>query len=282
MSYCGKSIDGFDYAFRALLIANGCNELPEISFDCISFRSFAFSVTDKINNCFSPSIKWEEYFRNLIKYLGLEKVLWVEKLSDFSLEHFPEDKWVLLGESPVLLENESLQRIYYSGCPSYILCRVLHGKIFLMSNASMIPAQYVSRDQLQKVIDSGKGFAAYFKYPPELILKDLNMILWDAVEWRDNNPGFCLRNHSSSIDDFQFSKGKNKYSLQYGIMNYQLQVNKTLEFAHRYGFVDSIQYRELLEKLRNLPDVIDKNQYSLIYELDTELWNYISFHKKEK
>lgn len=282
MSYCGKSIDGFDYAFRALLIANGCYELPEISFDCISYRSFAFSVTDKINNCFSPAIKWEEYFKNLIKYLSFEKVLWVENLSEFSLEHFPKDKWVLFGESPVVLENENLQRIYYSGCPSFILCKAIHGKGFLMSNASMIPAQFVSRNQLQKVIDSGSGFVAYFKYPPELVLKDLKTILWDAVEWRNNNPELCLRNHSSYIDDFQFSKGKSKYSIQYGIMNYQLQVNKTLEFAHQIGFVNSMQYREMLEKLWNLSDVIEKHQYSLIYELDTELWNCLSCHKKEK
>lgn len=282
MNYIGKSFDSFDYAFRGLLEASGVDPLPELSPDCMSFRAFAFSFTDNIGECFRPAIKWKEYMEKLGWYLGIGDELTVEGCKAFPMEKFPENTWMLLGEFPHCWGIETVQNKFYSGCPAYYLCRKYSETEYLICDPLAIPMQIVTKDDIRAKMETVCGFVAYFNWIPKFNIVNPRDMIADAVEWRNENPGIWLENQETLTDKVSMIKirGSEKYAFTYGLMNYQIQVSKVIEFAVSAGCLGTADYHKLLDMLYRLPDILETRDYSIISELDSAIWEKLTDWKR--
>lgn len=276
MNYIGKSLDSFDYAFRGLLEASGTSSLPEISLDCMSFRAMAFSFTDNIGECFRPAIEWKEYMEKLSWYLGIGDELTVESCKAFSMEKFPENTWVLLGEFPHCWGIETVQNKFYSGCPAYYLCRKYNETEYLICDPLAIPVQIVMKDDIRAKMEAVCGFIAYFNWIPKFNIINPRDMIADAVEWRIENPGMWLENQEALTEKALKIRGSGKYALSYGLMNYQIQVSKVIEFAGSAGCLGTADHQKLLDMLYQLTDIPETSGYSIISELDSAIWKKLA------
>lgn len=281
MNYIGKSLDSFAYAFRGLLDASGIGPLTETSLDCLSFRALAFSFTDNIEECFRPAIEWKEYMEKLIWYLGIGDDLAVESCNAFSMEKFPENTWVLLGEFPHCWEIETVQNKFYSGCPAYYLCRKYNETEYLICDPFAIPVQIVTKDDILAKMEAVCGFIAYFNRIPKFNIINPRDVIADAVAWRNENPGMWLENQEALTEKAFKIRGSRKYALSYGLMNYQIQVSKVIAFARSAGCFGTADHQKLLAMLYRLPDIPETSGYSIIGELDSAIWKKLADWKGE-
>lgn len=281
MNYIGKSLDSFDYAFRGLLEASGSGSLPEISPDCLNFRAFSFSFTNNIRECFRPAIEWKEYMEKLRRNLGIGDELTVKSCKAFSMKEFPENTWVLLGEFPHCWGIETVQNKFYSGCPAYYLCRKHNNTEYLICDPLAIPVQIVTKDDIRAKIEAACGFIAYFNWTPKFNIINPRDMIADAVGWRNKNPGLWLKNQGTVTAKAFKIRESEKYALRYGLMNYQVQVSKVIEFAESEGCLGTTDYQKLLNMLYQLPDIPKTNGYSIISELDSVLWKKLADWKGE-
>lgn len=272
MNYRGKSLDGFEYAFCSLLDASGAGPLPKIAPDCMSFRALAFSFTENLEECFQPAIGWREYMENLGRYLGVRDALTLEGCDVFFMERFPKDTWVMFGEFPHCWGIESIQNKVYRGCPAYYLCRKYSETGYLVCDPIASPVQMVTKEEIQAKMESGCGFVAYFNRIPKLRITSPQNIIADAVEWRKDNPGLWLEKRECLIEKACKSRGSRKYAFSYGLMNYQIQAGKAIEFAGSAGCFGRADHQKLLEMLYRLPTVPKTGSYSVIGELDSAIW----------
>lgn len=282
MNYIGKSLDSFDYAFHGLFEASGAGSLPELSPDCMSFRALAFSFTENIGECFRPVIEWKEYMEKLISYLGIRDELTVESCKTFSMENFPENTWVLLGEFPHFWGIETIQNKFYNGCPAYYLCRKHNETEYLICDPLLIPVQIVTKDDIRAKMEAACGFIAYFNWIPRFNIVNPRDIIADAVEWRNENPDMWLENQQSLTEKVFKVRGSEKYALSYGLMNYQIQVSKVIEFARSTGCFGTADHQKLLDMLYQLLDVPETSNYSIISELDSAIWKKLDDWKSRR
>lgn len=280
MNYKGKSLDGFEYALRSLLDASRVGPLPEIAPDCMSFRAMAFSFTENLEECFRPAIGWKESMENLGRYLGTGDALTLEGCEAFSMERFPQDTWVMFGEFPHCWGIESIQNRVYRGCPAYYLCRKYSETAYLVCDPVASPVQMVTKEEIRAKMEAGCGFAAYFNRTPKLRITRPQDIIADAVEWRKDNPGLWLENRKPLIENACRSRGSGKYAFGYGLMNYQIQAGKVIEFAGSAGCFDRAEHQKLLEMLYRLPDVPETGGYSVISDLDSAIWEKLTDWKR--
>lgn len=281
MKYIGKSLDSFEYAFRGLLEASGTGLPPEISLDCMSFRALAFSFTDNIRECFQPAIEWKEYMEKLSCHLGIGDELTVESCKSFSLEKFPENTWVLFGEFQHSWGIETIQNKFYSGCPAYYLCRKHNETEYLICDPLAIPVQIVMKDDIRAKMEATCGFIAFFNWRPKLSIINPRDIISNAVEWRNENPRMWLENQVALIENAFKIGGSGTLSLKYGLINYQVQVSKVIEFAGSAGCLAVANYQRFLDMLYQLPDIPEARGYSLISELESEIWEKMDKIKGE-
>lgn len=275
-----KVYGDFDKRFRGLLEAGGIGSLPEISPDCMSFRAFAFSFTDNIGECFRPAIEWKEYMEKLSWYLGIGDELTVESCKAFSMEKFPENTWVLFGEFPHCWGIETVQNKFYSGYPAYYLCRKHNETEYLICNPLAILVQIATKYDIRAKMETACGFIAYFNRTPKLNIINPRDVIADAVEWRNENLGMWLENQESLTEKAFRLKRSEKCALSYGLINYQVQVSKVIEFAGSVGCLGRTDHQILLDMLYRLSDILETGGYSIISELDSAIWTKLADWKR--
>ena len=70
--------------------------------------------------------------------------------------------------------------------------------------------------------------------------------------------------------------GSGKYALSYGLMNYQIQVSKVIEFARSADCFGAADHQNLLDMLYRLLDIPETNGHSIISELDSAIWKKLA------
>lgn len=273
MEYWGKSLDGFEYAFSSLLGANGVDVDSLPSLDCLSFRSFAFSGSGDVRDWFRPVAEWRFYLPVLAENLGCTDALEVQSAQDTPPDTF--QIWTLVGEVSYPGQRVSVQSKFYSGTPPFFLCRRFSGRDEVMvCDPARGSCDLVNGDELRAGLRRSDGFLASFHEPPAVHVAPMETILGQALAWRET----C--GQSIAAKDFPFAEcyhggTQEQISLRYGLMNGQVQMDKTIRFFTNAGLLPAPVLRSLTQMLTSLPDVWKNGRFELLHQLDETLWGVL-------
>lgn len=270
VEYCGKSLDGFEYAFSSLLLANGVNADPLPSLDCLSFRSFAFSGSGNVRDWFRPTAEWRFYLPTLAENLGCVDMLEVRSSQDTPPDAFPI--WTLVGEAPYPGQRTSVRSKFYSGTPPFLLCKRVPGRGEVIVCDPMGGSfDLVEEDALLARLRRSHGFLASFHEPPTVHVAPMEAVLDQALTWREA----C--GQGIAAKDFPFAEHyhgstQEQISLHYGLMNGCVQMDKTIRFFANAGFLPAPVLERLMQMLTRLSDVWKNGRFELLHQLDETLW----------
>lgn len=270
MKYCGKSLDGFEYAFSSLLEANGVDVDSLPSLDCLSFRSFAFSGGGNVRDWFRPAAEWRFYLPMLAENLGCADALEVRSSHDTSPDTF--QIWTLVGEVSYPGQRVSVKSTFYSGTPPFFLCRRFSGRDEVMvCDPAGGSCDLVNGNELCAGLRRSDGFLASFHEPLAVRVTPIKAILDQALAWRET----CGQNIAAK--DFPFAERyhggtQEQISLRYGLMNGHVQMDKTIRFFTNAGLLSGPVSGRLMQMLASLPDVWKNGRFELLHQLDETLW----------
>lgn len=274
VEYGGKSLDGFEYAFSALLRANGVDTDPLPSLDCLSFRSFAFRGDGTVRDWFRPVAEWRFYLPVLAENLDCLNSLEVRSSQDILPDTF--QTWTLVGEAPYPDQRMCLRRKFYNGIPPFFLCRALQGRDEVMVCDPMgVPCELVEWDELCAELRRSDGFLASFREPPSIRVTPPEVLLDHALAWRRR----CGPNIAAA--DFPFAElyhggTREQISLRYGLMNCHVQMDKTARFFSNAGLLSASVSEHLMRMLSELPNAWKDNRFELLHQLDKMLWTALA------
>lgn len=276
MSYKGKSLDGFEYAFEMLLKANEIDTDTLPSIDCLSYRPFAFQFSNDVSTWFCPAAKWTEYMKILTQNLGIERFLYVYPSKEYAMNDEKFEKWSLIGEVPLALQNHhEVCRKYYHGIKSFYLCKRLSQNNVLISDPLGAPISIVKLEDIQYSLKESDGFVAVFECTPKICVLPFSDILPSIKQWKRDISVFDPCTEILNFISYYHGNRHEQISLQYGLMNYQIQYRKTLDFFSEMGILDLSSYDCLCETLGKTLDIWKNRQFDLIDFLEKKIWTSI-------
>lgn len=270
MEYCGKSLDGFAYAFSSLLRTNGADADLLPGLDCLSFRSFAFSGGGAVKDWFRPAAEWRFYLPVLAGNLGCADALEVWSSQDVPPDVF--QAWTMVGETSYPGRRVTARDKFYSGTPPFFLCRRAPGRHGVMICDPMgAPCGLAGEDELRAALRRSDGFLASFREPPAICVASAGTVLDRALAWR-RDCGQVI-----TAKDFPFAElyrggAREEISLRYGLMNFHVQTDKTIRFFSNAGLLSASVSGRLMRMLPELSDVWKSSRFELLYQLDETLW----------
>lgn len=270
MEYCGKSMDGFEYAFSSLLKANGVDADCLPSLDCLSFRSFAFHGGEDIKDWFRPAAEWRFYLPMLAQNLGFANALEVRSSQTALPDTF--QVWTLVGEASCSGQRASVRSKFYRGAPPFFLCKSIpEESAVLVCNPADGSFDLLDGEELCAELRQSDGFLASFHELPAVHVAPMGAILNQALVWRKSCSQVITAN------DFPFAERyhgntREQISLHYGLMNGCVQIEKTIRFFVKAGYLSSPIWEQLMQMLASLPDIWKNGRFELLHQLDETLW----------
>ena len=269
--YVGKSIDTFEDVWNMWMKCAGV--LQYTNAEVLSFRCFAFSYDGDVRRWFSPIQTIDKAIVELCINLGIEKMCSIIPAVEWS-KQMPELKWpVLLTDVYLDIQGASAREKFYSGNSSFSLLFMHHNKKQMFCSSSGIPFMEISKEQVKESLSKSNGFVIVRNMPLKIQMSSAREILYKGIQWRKsviydeyNLEQLCLEN---------FRKVQNRkvqLSLQYGLMNYQIQLSKIVRFCAQELKISNC----IIEKLNHILLKIFQVNRSCIYEeimqIEKEFW----------
>jgi hypothetical protein len=268
MKYCGKTMDGFADSFISLCKEKSLFQETMPDPDCLSFRSFAFNVEENMKHWFRPFLRWQDYMRILSDNLGVGDGLHAENAVEY--KNMNSSVLVMLGEVNEL-EQRNVRSLFYSGSKSYYLCRKIEENKYFLMNTMGCPGQYISKQELMRIIDGTDGFVSWFDSDARLKIPSPEEIIRKAKRWKETCSGAYINDHKIEAQLLD----KSKRILWFGVMNYQLQMNKTIQFFWNSGCIDRKAITKVDEKLMEISSRWETEGMPLLGSLEHELWDLL-------
>ena len=272
MNYCGKYMEDFAYSFCSFLEINGGNiaELPDI--DCLSLRSMFFSLGCDISKWFRTAITWQEYMTHIKLNMGYRESLCIETAKEYADNIERIYDWVFLGDVPAYYPIDIVQEKFYNRTVVNYLFKNM-GSYFIISDALGSPYRIIQRKEFKSYLENNNGFVAFFKDKPKQKIASAQNIVLLARQYIQKHPEYLLKNQEMYFRNYYYGGVREQISLRYGLMNYQLQMNKTIRYFSDAGLLCDSTRREIESKLIATTSVIDSLDYSIISEIEDLLWN---------
>ena len=276
MIYQGKVFDGFEYVIRSLIQLDGSSGSDHVllrNFDCLSFRCFAFQINDDIRKWFAPAARWPFYMERLQFNSGLSRKLRFEPAGSFrQLSETRKNQCFLVGEAPNPSAQASVKKALYSGNPDFYLCKNNQDGRFRVCNPQGSPLSLVERDFLIETICDSNGFVAWLEEGKILEARSPENILQEALKWRRDNPDICLFNQIPGRLKYLKGGVREMTALRYGLINYQMQANKTINYFYKNGLITENDYRMLNNQVMELLCRDNVKALQNASEMDYTLW----------
>ena len=272
--YVGKSMDTFEDVWNMWMRHAGV--VDYIHADVLSFRCFAFSCGEDITRWFSPVQSTQMAFAELCSNLGIEKVCSIIPASDWDGQ-LSELKWpVLLADVYLDVEGAVVREQFYHGTPPFfLLYRHSDGK-HLVYASSGTPFIELSEEQVKDRISGSKGYVIMGRMPMRIQLPSAGEILHKGMQWRKN-----VRNNKEGLerlrsDSFKKIQDRSSHvSLQYGLMNYQIQLSKVVRFCAQEMRVSDATIEKLNSVLLRAALIYKNHTYEEIVRIDEDFWALI-------
>lgn len=262
MYYTGKSLDGFEYAMKSLLLREKL--MPAAHLDCVSLRCFGFRCEGQPGNWFHPVISWPKYLERTLRLLGCRG--YTKEARSFPVAEGSFQKWTLLGEISRASFDHSVRSKFYPELPGFFLCRQRQDGMLVLEDP--IGAAYIETEAsaLAAVLEQSQGFVLQLCDDCAGAVADPRFVLHDALVWHthfDETEGF----------DFAANYRKNireKITLQYCLMNHQVQLSKVVRLA---GAVPGIDAARLEPLLAEYPQIALNGCVESLGGLEKKFWD---------
>lgn len=272
--YVGKSIDIFEDVWNMWMRYMGVADY--IHADVLSFRCFAFSCGDDVTRWFSPVQSTQMALEELCSNLGIGEMCSIVPASVWSGQ-LSELKWpVLLADVCLDVEGSAVREQFYHGTlPFSLLYRHSDGK-HLVYSSSGTPFIELSEELVKDKVSASKGYVVMGKLPMRIQMPSANEILHKGIQWRKNVAGNKEGLERLRADSYEGIRDRfSCVSVQYGLMNYQIQLSKVVRFcAQEMGVSDSM-IEKLNSILLRIAPIYRRHAYGEIVRVDEDFWALI-------
>ena len=215
--YVGKSIDNFEYVFNELFRKAGYKQ--QIAIDCLSLRCFAFNFAGDVSNWFCSSVNNLEAVHYLSSRMSSGTLKITREIEESS-------KYFVVLCNKNFFANETLRGTFYSSCNSVILCSVSEydDRFFAVSDMLEHNQNLVKADEFLHFIKEHDFYIVSIENVPEFWAKPKNII--------DEIRNIRMLN-ITRLQNVKFTRHE-EISLRLGLMNYQIQMIKALNFLAQF------------------------------------------------
>lgn len=277
--YVGKSIDIFEDVWNLWM---GCLNVSQyIHADVLSFRCFAFYCGEDVKRWFSPIQTIDKALMELCVNLGIEKMCSIIPVCDWYKQIVELNYPVLLADTCFDVREASALREYYKGIGSYLVLFRHENKKQMICAASGIPYVEISEEQIKEELSKSDGFVVARTMPLQMQIAPAGEILHKGMQWRrsavcnENYFGQLCLECDKKIPDKKIPDRKLQLAVQYGLMNYQIQLSKVVRFCKQELKASKFIVEELNGILLKIPQVNRIYPYKEIVQIDKKFWALI-------
>lgn len=223
MFYCGKYIDNFELAFSQMLEYYGVSPVRHV--DCIGFRCFGFRMGDRVRDWFRPMISLPDSVSALSEALRIE--FCCEEIA--CLGQLPERAGgFVLGPVKNGLTAPEAKDYYYDGDCRYLFVEKNERDELKIYDPNGLAGLWVRRDRWDRVLPPQPMFCIWINGDPRRgthKYKDIRSILQEGLRYHKR---ICEQEREQlrrACHAYPPSR-ENMLSLQYGIRNLLLQMDK--------------------------------------------------------
>lgn len=273
MNYTGKCYDSFAYAVTTLLETAGVKDaknLPDA--DCLSNRAFAFALGDDVKTWFRPALPWRDYMSILSENLGCGDGLCVMPVQDLAVRPEHYQGWFLLGETEVL-KRQTLQAKYSECTPSFCLCRRERPGYYILNDPLGNPYNLFGETELLRIAEQSSGFLATFRRGSIFTPACPKDVIHSMIKRRRQAPTLCLSESGPISEHCWTDSRKNRISLEFGLRNYQIQLNKVVTYCSQAELLDCETVADLDARLIYLKIEWEHFLFDSIWSLEQKLWD---------
>lgn len=245
MHYIGKSLDTFEMAFAQML---ECFGIPQILFlDCISLRCFGVNMGNTVKEWFRPSISIPQSIARISETVGLSLIcrpLAREEISFFS------GKGLLLGPITNHVAVQELRDYYYCGAENYLFCRTAGKNMFELFDPRGYVGLRLSEEQLQQILSEETALCTW---PESVNCMQISpaYILEYGLCYHEKIREDEYRQMERAAQGYTYTRG-HTISLQYGVINYLLQLDKVFKLGFECGLLTSRAEERYMEEKQAL------------------------------
>ena len=269
--YMGKSIDAFDDVWNMWMGYEGVDAY--IHADVLGFRCFAFSCGEDISKWFSPVQSTRKALGELCRNLGIEEMCSIISASAWSRQLSELKRPVLLADVCLDVEAASVREQFYQGAPCFSLLYRHYDEEHFVYASSGVPFVELSEEQVRNKLSAAKGYVVMGNMPLRIQPFSATEILHRAMEWGrktvDSNkgPGKPGLNHAERSMDRRFHM-----AIQYGLMNYQIQLSKVVRFCAEEMRVSDYMIERLNSVLLRIAEIYRSRLYKEIIRIEEDFW----------
>lgn len=272
--YIGKSIDTFEDVWNMWMRSAGVDDL--IPADIMSFRCFAYSLDEDVKRWFSPMQPVCRALEELCSSLGIKEVCSIIPASVWGWQS-GEPEWpVLLADICLGVEIPAVREKFYHGAPPFcLLYRHDDGKHLICSSSGAPFIELTEKEVMERISDS-EGYVLTGKMPMRIWRTSAEEILHKGIQWRrsvlHNQDG--INQAHSDLFKREWDRAS-RLSLQYGMMNYQIQLSKVVRFCAEEIQVSGFITEELNKLLLKIGSICRSCAYEKIIGIDRDFWALI-------
>lgn len=272
MYYAGKMLDLFESAMNQMLENAGIGKVNYL--DCISRRSFGFTAGIEEKERFCPYIALEEAASHLSLELGIKLVC--RKI--MSIGEIPRcEKPMVLGPLKEGVAVKGIREYYYNGKCHYIFVEKIEGERFRAFDPRGIPGLYVPKEKMTGIIAMSKPYIIYLEdFRKNCREPESSHIFKEGIKYHNR----IKRNESEEIKNIiqMYKKGRgNSLSLQYGILNACLQIDKNFLLAEECGKISETVERKYYICKQSLYKAVQNEKIETIPEIWNRIWELLEY-----
>ena len=272
-----KSMDHFEGAVQMLLRKNGWKEIQHL--DALSLRTFGFSCSGQIEEWFKPSLELPQVVHRLETVTGIKGWHLASPGTEEALvlkEGFP----FVVGPARYAQILPDVRARYYHGNGRYFYCcGGEKGYFFLcdLNGLPVIPIEWkklrdlVQKEQLCILWVEGKETDKQREY-----YVDYSHFLREGLSYRAG-----LGRMTGAFPKVS-DKGSRYLSFEYGVINYGIQLRKTIAFVEDTVGENKTFTFELKKIFRQLYKIRERAEATKIPDWDENIWRVINEYVSSK
>lgn len=273
MFYFGKYIDTFESAFRQMLSYHGVGSLEHI--DCIGKRCFGFLIGGNVRDWFRPAVSIRMAIELISEKTGLDLFVAEEKTDPEAVLEILQ-KGAVMGPVRKGIAVTEVRHLYYHGDAHYLFVAEEEGKGFQMTDPEGYPAIPIDRKLLLEILSLDRPSILYINAEKPKIYKeiDYDMILKEGLAFHDSFQKNTEHMIQTAVSQYEDTAG-NRLALQYGLMNYVLQINKSFRLAEFCGYMDKEMRNIYQEQLDAVYCINRDRNVQELPKLVREIWELL-------
>lgn len=270
--YTGKSLDAFEDVWNMWMRYAGVSS--HIHADVLSFRCFAFSCGNDAAYWFSPVQTVEAALEELCGNLGLQGQCAVIPASEWDMQ-FAEHP-IFLADVCLNVEIDAVRQQFYRGAPPFSLLSRHHDGKHLVYTAPSVPFMEFSVTMVRDSFRASKGYVLTGNMPFQLKPIYDAEILHRGMIWRAHvvEREDCLERLTPN----RFEEFRSRYAhlaIQYGLLNYQIQLCKLVNFCAQRLQASAYLLAELDRTLLRISDACRRQDGEELVKVNDQFWAWI-------